>query len=1314
MYKFMENNRGAISIFLIIVLVPMLVVSSIFVDMSRLRLANAAATSAGDLTLNTALTDYDAVLKDMYGLFATSQSIDELLENLEDYYKKSIAAAGVAPADADNYVDQIMSMLKSPTGTDDLMNINLTDFQVSKPTGASLSNPAILKAQIIEFMKYRGPLDLGSSFLDALQGMKNLSKQTELVDSKNKFYAEQKSLLENLESAWRNIQAYQYASASIGFPTGSYIETQAAGMGNNAAKLGDAIRDMVKYLYYSDYLYENQCAIELDKGDDEDSGDDDKWTFKWFGETITCTPAYDEDDEVTTDNVLQCLANVLASIAAVEKYTGAGNDGKLYRLIETSPSSDVARIYMVAQFNKTGKSGYAAAVKSLLQNLVYLHSAMRYCPVDEMKNVFVKVNYDDYTVELAASGSTLYSVADSQVRAHLALDANYISMFNGLTGKLNGYYNGFISTVNSKKTPVDDSVKTARSNANSFYELIEKRRNNLTKAIEDLNTVKSKLESSTSGYNNALENWEKSANNLSDDTMGKNDKKEIEQLKSILTVDKVSSLITRLTNARNSLNDALTQIDAYKFNGTSFRSFPTGGTGYSILRNMFTSAQKASIEGVEPTGDSSYDAVINSIRESIAKGTITTSWNNNEHPDLTKDQRELYTWLYNNYYDPGMNYENLTSNGNKTKSGDDELKSSQDELKKEADKHTESEPNSSTKVNRNISDYVDYLPSTEWDALASDIQKGAVETDPDALLSSSSGAVNGLLSGVMELLDNMATSLRDDLYITDYIMNMFSYDTYEAEMTVKGGGDLSAFSSWYTAESDGSYKLKDQYSKYAVDALTFTKNSINPNMNYLYGSEVEYIIYGGNDMAGNKTAAYGTIFLIRFAFNTVYAFTDAEINNTTLAAATAIFGTPPLTPLIPAAKIAMTIGLAIAESAYDLYILKTGASVPLFKNSSTWTMKPSGAAKAAAAVVLNEVVDYAVDKGYSVLNDALKKTDEELQELIDSGTDTISDLANSAVDSTVDKFTNYANEALQQVVSLCNTANLEEMMNGNLRSDDGTYNGMKATNAKINAVMSGLDEWLASQGSSIDDTVYEVKQMAVQYLKSNGGDAIKKVFEAIEQSTNDADGSVLNQKLGEIQEALKKKVDDLSKAANSKLNELRKNAVSKIEEAAKKGAESLRSELKSQIGSVFGTSSKSATETTSVVSTLLSWSYSDYLTLFLLVSTVANEEAVLLRTADVIELNMQHMKGEYASITTTETKTTSRFFGLLKKTEEVKTTEANQKAFKLSKAYTYLTVDATMEVKPLLMTLPLVADATRNQLTGTNWYQVHYTGTLGY
>ena len=135
---------------------------------------------------------------------------------------------------------------------------------------------------------------------------------------------------------------------------------------------------------------------------------------------------------------------------------------------------------------------------------------------------------------------------------------------------------------------------------------------------------------------------------------------------------------------------------------------------------------------------------------------------------------------------------------------------------------------------------------------------------------------------------------------------------------------------------------------------------------------------------------------------------------------------------------------------------------------------------------------------------------------------------------------------------------------------------------------------------------------------------------------------------------------------------------------------------------------------TNVMSSILSWRYSDYLMLFLLVSIIANEEGVLLRIADVIELNMQHMNKEYAAITTTETVTVSRLWGLIKYQKEEITTKENEEAFKLNKSYTYIQLDATLEVEPLFMDMPFMKDTTDSILGGKNWYQIQYSGTLGY
>lgn len=50
----------------------------------------------------------------------------------------------------------------------------------------------------------------------------------------------------------------------------------------------------------------------------------------------------------------------------------------------------------------------------------------------------------------------------------------------------------------------------------------------------------------------------------------------------------------------------------------------------------------------------------------------------------------------------------------------------------------------------------------------------------------------------------------------------------------------------------------------------------------------------------------------------------------------------------------------------------------------------------------------------------------------------------------------------------------------------------------------------------------------------------------------------------------------------------------------------------------------------------------------------------------------------------------------------------------MKNASTYLTMEATIEVKPLMMALPFMADTTKSKLTGTSWYTVKYKGTVGY
>lgn len=77
------------------------------------------------------------------------------------------------------------------------------------------------------------------------------------------------------------------------------------------------------------------------------------------------------------------------------------------------------------------------------------------------------------------------------------------------------------------------------------------------------------------------------------------------------------------------------------------------------------------------------------------------------------------------------------------------------------------------------------------------------------------------------------------------------------------------------------------------------------------------------------------------------------------------------------------------------------------------------------------------------------------------------------------------------------------------------------------------------------------------------------------------------------------------------------------------------------------------------------------------------EKSVILRTADVIQVNMAQ-----------------------KLTKNTK--------YLLSNSAVYVNIDATIVVKPTLLGLPLFADVQNNPKDKTNWYTIKYSNVRGY
>ncbi|MBP3922295.1 MAG: hypothetical protein J6D27_04940 [Ruminiclostridium sp.] len=1449
MLNFMYDNKGAVSIFLVLILVPMLMISAVFVDMGRLKLANSVAEASGELTLNTALTNYDAVLKNMYGLFATSQNTEELFDNLENYYRQSIESAGVSEPEAESYVQQIMQLLKTETGNSDLMNMQLTGFEVIKPTGGCLANPAVLKSQIVEFMKYRGPINLGTGIFDALSNFKNMKKQTDLINKKTTFYNSHISMMERLELIWRTIEDYQYADAyayyevngaktPATFPDGSLIEKRAQYLTDAKKNMDLAMEYYVRYVHYGKKInaaknefanykvtQQNITSDQTVNGKKVKAGD--KLFHVYNGDPNNYTTYVLEatpDENTDFEGLKELMQGGFTAIQALEKenkqatalYTGDAALTDTHKIKILSDAADLA-----------GSSGtYHNKIKNLVNCLVAMDNHYRgyvagkkseassqtntdtntntdtdtdtdtdtqsvedqlketYAVIETVNNTktitkfITKAEKDSGNYKSAPSMAELLDTVNysgAWVNSHLhAFDEtdtsnfdknkiSYIEMYTILMKRGAKYWNESIEVYKKATFLVGQFFNEARIDAENFRLFLNTKIDLLQSAIDELNKIKNDLDNPASDYNQAMANWKQSSDQLPGDNMALSDQKEMEKLKKELNSSDIGALVTRITAAKTSLETVRNQVSNHTVFGTKWYEMAVSGgeTTAGSVRTMMSDTLKSIIEkasltsntnnhktedvgGVTGTYDVSQNAAITNLKAQIKTVTVTTSWMPNDpknSPNLQHEKTRMYTWLYGNFYKesdvvskyaPGeynlKNKSNATLGETKDQQiagKEGEAKDVQHEWEKKA---TDYSDKSAPKIEPPKREYLkDTLPSNDQMfadmlkdlGIKGEISKKKAEgedketIDSDSMMSGSTGALE-MFKDLADAAANMATDLRDDMYIVNYIMNMFSHSAYENEIAVKFGeksGKL--FGSWYEVDSEGKYvytqafKDRPKFHDMVKEARTLTNVPIEPNINFMYGKEIEYIIYGD----GGVEKTYGTIFLIRFALNVVYAFTDAEITNMAMAAATALFSVPPLTPLIPIAKIAIIIGVAIAESAFDLYSLKCGEKIPLFKGKNTWIMKPSSALQAVVEEVTEEAIDAFVDEGVKLLDTALEMTNDELQNMIDKDKDALKKISEAAINSATDEVKNHANQALQEVVTLCNNIR-DEALGEPVSMEDMTQ-----------GIIKGLDEWLAKakESDGADSPIYAAKKAAVDYLKDTSTGAIKDIVEAVENKLNlQSPEEIANNTmdvLNGISDSINKKINGLIDTAGNALSNLKNDMLKELEEAAKEGAEKLRATLKEKVGSLFGSSNNKASADISsknVMSTLLEWSYSDYLQIFLLVGVIASPDTVLLRTGDIIQLNMWQARNETGFIEAEEEVEVSRFFGLIKETEMQTVKKPNPKAFRLTNAYTYLQINAYIDVKPLLMTLPFMAETTENGLSGTDWYQIKYEGTLGY
>jgi len=157
--KVYNNNRGAITVFLIMIFLSLLMLAGLFVDISRVMAAERNVHNALDTAVRSVLAQYDAELVGQFGLFAVS-TVDKK-EELERYFRVN---------------------LEEQHKNFNFINYEISKVEISSIPQQSMLNNEAFKKQILEYMKYKGPLLITDTVVDVfLQG--SFEKKADLLET---------------------------------------------------------------------------------------------------------------------------------------------------------------------------------------------------------------------------------------------------------------------------------------------------------------------------------------------------------------------------------------------------------------------------------------------------------------------------------------------------------------------------------------------------------------------------------------------------------------------------------------------------------------------------------------------------------------------------------------------------------------------------------------------------------------------------------------------------------------------------------------------------------------------------------------------------------------------------------------------------------------------------------------------------------------------------------------------------------------------------------------------------------------------------
>lgn len=990
--KARAGSRGTVTVFLTLILVPCLIFTCAFGDVSRVELSKSQAASAADLALYSLLSNYDANLKEWYGLVASSQSVEDFYDKTEQYFIGMLSANGLDDVGSGLFLPYL-SALASEDGYSDFLQIEeVSNTVVGALTAASLGdNTALLEDGIVEFMKYRGPVVITQnlierfSSLDIIGKLKQAKENEPIVKKKQEYAEAEAEMMEDILGTYlallqyknfyqdniKRIGSEQYAAYAekmdLIYKDMGAIYYERIGGQDKEYEFGGVTDLITKYYAFSDDLKDLSKTIPSVGGAPYLINDNTaaKWKDITVGmNTIGAIEKLDDENEPTGEYTIDDQA-ILALLTDLDTYIkniedAAKNINSAVGSIpapEKGPDAEgnVNPVVYCMRFQKSVNTNdfatmtsNARAMMTIFVKIVLAEQCERSSyGIEQLSDAKKKIQDTQKNYLTVGTPNGAY---ETNMLHYMDTIPEVIKFVPSRNYPFNSYY--FIFKNKANQVTIGAFFEEIREDLGETYKLIDEQIKNIDLIIDggkvsypyvdkdydvlSLDELKEVMEDT----NKKRDEWGKEASKHStdfakqeyDDYTGEAEQVGDGKAEKVLSAQNlaaqlrqdpetaVNELKTRLLNIRADLVSLKESLDNFKY-------------GEEKIKDLTRNKAVKAFQSVYTTDCFSTDITLTGCTEQ-AKGYTKGL--------LKPGADELY-------HAPVIQQEGTTSNNPLIEQDPPELAKYLMEAINESQLQDATDKKATYK--KQLGDLEEDNKKKREDALGFSTKYVAnIGSDPEKQTAGSPFDGFAAFTGIIDLIGTVINGnfgqIRDQIYFVSYVLEMFSYSTFDNEGQIRYALDkedrilaLKEFT-----EHDNGYHYPDPYyqtwATYKptdfTDNLTLTNYAINKDNNFSNLAEIEYILYGNKTNEDNLKKAYAQILTIREPLNLVSGFQNFYSGSSLTAhtistIAAAICGaTAGLVP-VPAIKAALILILATLETFKDLERLKSGQPVAIYK-----------------------------------------------------------------------------------------------------------------------------------------------------------------------------------------------------------------------------------------------------------------------------------------------------------------------------------------------------------------------------------------------